>query len=287
VTSADGADWHEREYNPRLTVADAGDLISAWSARSDATRRAHPPLRDIRTGDHPREVLDLFRPDSPRGVVVYIHGGYRRSFSKSETAFVAEGFLGAGLSVALLNYPLCPEVALETLIESVRRSFAHLVRDVLTDAERTAVVVTGHSAGGYLTAALVATDWTARGLPAYPFHGAVPISGVFDLAPLVHTSMNEQIRLTPERARGLNLLAAPQQVLAPVVVAVGGAETPEFHRQSRALTEAWTSPRPTLLEVDGANHFTVLDALATPGTPLNAAVTAMADATLAGRAADR
>jgi acetyl esterase/lipase len=150
--------------------------------------------------------VDVFRASRPRGTLVFIHGGYFRSFSKTEFSFVADGFAGTGLSVALINYPLCPEVSLETLVDSVKRSFAHLLREVLTPAERARIVVAGHSAGGYLTAALVATDWTAHGLPVAPFHGAVPISGVFDLGPLVHTSMNEQIRRTrstsPVRRRG-------------------------------------------------------------------------------------
>ncbi len=264
--------WHEREYNPRTTVPDVADLVASWSRRSARTRAAHPPVEDIRTGEHPRDLVDVFRAPDARGAVVYIHGGYFRSFSKVETSFVAEGFLGQGLSVALMNYPLCPEVSLETLVESVRRSFARLVGEILTEAERARVAVTGHSAGGYLTAALVATDWTERGCPAAPFHRAVPVSGVFDLAPLLHTSMNADIRLTEDRAPGLNLLSRPQRVHVPVVAVVGGAESEEFRRQSRALAEAWDSPRPSVLEVEGANHFTVLDALATPGTPLNRAV---------------
>jgi arylformamidase len=268
--------WYEREYNPRIAMPEIADLLAQWPARSDRTRARHPPLADIRTGEHPREAVDLFRPPEPRGCVVFIHGGYFRSFSKRDTAFVAEGFLDSGLTVALINYPLCPEVPIEGLIESVRGSFGRLVSDVLTPAERAGVVVTGHSAGGYLTADLVATDWTARGVPARPFRGAVPISGVFDLAPLIHTSMNADIRITPECAPALDLTRAPQRVPVPIVAVVGEAESAEFHRQSEALAEAWSAPRPGLHEVPGANHVTVLDSLATPGTPLNLLVTDLA-----------
>ncbi|HUG62018.1 MAG TPA: alpha/beta hydrolase [Methylomirabilota bacterium] len=268
--------WFEREYNPRVTVTDTSALVAAWSERSAATRAARPFLADIRTGENPREVVDVFRADGARGAVVYIHGGYFRKFSKVETSFVADGFLDAGLTVVLMNYPLCPDVALEDLIESVRRSFGRIVAEILTPEERAAVVVTGHSAGGYLTAALIATDWTARGLPARPFHGAAPISGVFDLAPLLRTTMNGEIRLSADRAPALDLIGAPQRVHVPVVAAVGGAETAEFHRQSDDFAAAWTAPRPSVLRVPGANHFTVLDSLATPGASLNAAVVDMA-----------
>jgi arylformamidase len=217
----------------------------------------------------------VFRPERPRGTVVFIHGGYFRSFSKAEFSFVADGFVGTDLSVALINYPLCPEVSLETLIDSVQRSFARLLHDVLTPAERGRIVVTGHSAGGYLTGALVATDWTAHGLPAAPFHGAVPISGVFDLGPLVQTSMNEQIRLDAVRAHALDLTRAAPRVAVPVVAAVGAVESAEFRRQSAALAAAW--PGTSVLEVAGANHFTVLDALAAPGGVLQASVMGLID----------
>lgn len=272
----DVSDWHEREYNPRVTVAETAELIGAWPARAAATRAAHPPVADIRTGPDPRDLIDLFRPPAPRGAVVYIHGGYFRTFSKVETSFVADGFLGQGLSVALVNYPLCPEVSLEALIDSVRGTFARLWTEILTDDERAGLIVTGHSAGGYMTADLAATDWPARGLPETPFRGAVSLSGVFDLAPLLHTSMNREIRLTADRAPALDLFTARQRVAVPFLAAVGGAESAEFRRQSRRFADTWQAPPPVYMEVGGANHFTILDALSTPGSPLNAAVVALA-----------
>jgi arylformamidase len=264
------AAWHELQYNPRVTVANVGDLLAELPRRAALTRATRPFLADIKTGPHRREVLDLYRVKDAKGTLVFMHGGYWRAFSKLETSWVAEGFLDQGYSVALLNYPLCPEVTLAALIDSVKRSFAVLHKEVLTEAERAAIVVCGHSAGAYLAAAFVATDWTSHGLPAQPFHGAVPISGIFELAPLLQTSMNEAIRLDAASAAELTLTTARARLNVPITFVVGGDESDEFHRQSTAMAAAWAALDPTVVDIPLANHFSVLDGLARPGDRLNA-----------------
>lgn len=269
--------WHEREYNPRVTIADAAAIIAGWTPRAEATRRRHPPIADIPYGPHPRERWDLFRTEGARGTVVYIHGGYWRSLSKLETSWIADGFLGEGLSVALLNYPLCPEVPLARICAAAVAGFAHLWRAVLTEAERRRVVVVGHSAGGHLAALHVATDWTAHGLPADPIAGAVPISGVFALAPLLRTTINEALRLDEAEAARLGILGRPWRTRVPVTFVGGGDEPQEFHRQSDAMAAQWADLAPRRLDVVGTNHLTVLDGLAAPGSPLNRAVMEMVE----------
>jgi arylformamidase len=269
------AAWHEREYNPRTTVPDTGDLLAEWPRRAALTRAQRPFIADIRTGEHRREVLDLYRAGSAKGTFVFMHGGYWRAFSKLETSWVAEGFLDQGYSVALLNYPLCPEVTLAALIDSVKRSFVVLHKNVLNDAERGAIVVGGHSAGGYLAAAFVATDWTAHGLPPRPFHGAVPISGIFELAPLIPTSMNEAIRLDAASAASLSLTTAEPRTPVKMAFVVGGDESEEFHRQSETMACAWAALDPKVVDIASANHFTVIDGLARPGSELNGIVVGM------------
>ena len=269
-------DWAEREYNPRLLVPEAAEIYERWPARAAATRARHPPLA-FRYGEHPRETLDLFRAEAPRGTVVFIHGGYWRAFSKDEFSWVADGFLRQGLSVAILNYPLCPDVPLARIVEATRAAFAHLWRAVLSEAERARIVVTGHSAGGYLSALHLATAWEDRGLPADPIAGIVPISGVFSLAPLIHTTMNEAIRLDGATADALSLSGKPWRSRAAVTLVVGGAESTEFHRQSDDLASSWADLRPRRIDMPGRNHFDVIDGLAEPGSELNRAVLAMID----------
>jgi arylformamidase len=266
------AAWYERELNPRVTVSDVAGIIASWKARAEATRARRAFRADIAYGPHPRERLDFYPADNPKGTFIFIHGGYWRIFSQFETSWIADGFVDQGYSVALPTYPLCPEVTLADIVASIRRAFAHLWLTELSDGERGRVVVGGHSAGGHLTAVLLATDWTAYGLPAEPFAGAVPISGVFDLPPLLHTTINEQVRLTEDSARALSPVNWTPKCLVRTVLAVGARESDEFHRQSKALLAAWPQMPARLLDVDDANHFTVIDGLAVPGSVLNRAV---------------
>lgn len=271
------ADWCEREYNPRLLVPDALSIYGRWAPRAEATRRRHPPIADIRYGEHPREVMDLFRAPDARGTIMFIHGGYWRAFSKDDFSWVADGFLEQGLSVALLNYPLCPDVTLSRIVEAARRAFAHLYREVLSEDERRRIVVTGHSAGGYLSALYLATAWEDYGLPADPLAGVVPISGVFSLAPLIQTSMNDGIRLDLAAAGELSLYGKPWRSRAPVALFVGGDESAEFHRQSADLASGWAELGPRLVDVAGRNHFDVIDGLAEPASELNRTILDMID----------
>ena len=261
--------WHEQQYNPRVTVANAAAIIPAWRKRALATREKHPPLGDIKYGPHPRENLDLFRVRNAWGTVVYIHGGYWRMLSKLETSWIADGFLGQGLNVALINYPLCPDVSLAQIRQSCVRAFAWLWTHVLSETERQRIVVTGHSAGGHLAAHHLTVDWRQYNLPDNPFVGVLPVSGIFDVAPLIHTSMNSDIRLTQEAALHLNLMTASLRCHGKLVFAVGADEPPEFHRQSHDQAKAWASLQPRVLGLPDKNHFTVIDSLADPQGILN------------------
>ena len=265
-------DWAEREYNPRLAVPDAPAIYARWPDRAASMRAAHPPLADIRYGDHPREIVDLFRAENARGTVVFWHGGYWRAFSKDDFSWVAEAFLRAGLSVAVPSYPLCPDVPLARIVDSARACFAHLHGAVLTDRERGRIAVTGHSAGGYLTALHLATDWTAYGLPRDPLTAAVPISGVFRLAPLIATTMNDAIRLDEAGADALTLGEEPALSRSRFTLAVGADESAEFHRQSDRLAADWSGLGPTTLDIVGRNHFDVIDDLADPSSRLCRAI---------------
>jgi arylformamidase len=266
-------DRYEDEFHPHLSPE--LDASTEWPARAAASRAMRPHIANIRTGAHPRETLDLFRAAQPRGTVVFIHGGFWRVSSKDEMSWVAEGFLDDGYSVALLNYPLCPEVSLEVLTESVRQTFARLWAEVLSDAERAAIVISGHSAGGYLAASFAVVDWTSYGLPERPFNGVVAIAGIFELVPLIMTTENDTLRLTHERAARLSVTAAKPQVEVPVKLVVGGAETEEFHRQSHALSQAWPLLCSKVVVVQGANHYSVVGDLAQRGSELNSVVLTM------------
>ncbi|MEO9168347.1 MAG: alpha/beta hydrolase [Aestuariivirga sp.] len=270
------AAWYNNEYLPSLNVADTHDIFAGWKAHSLATQKRLKHVSDIPYGPHPREVMDFYPAENAHGCVVFIHGGYWLSFSKFETSFVADSFVGQGLSVALLNYPLCPEVKIGDIRASCAKAFVQLYSKVLNAAERRAVVVTGHSAGGYLAAAYLAEDWAARGLPENPIKGAVSLSGVFDVAPLIRTSLNHDLRLDEAQAKALNLISIAPRSKTKLTLAVGEKESHEFHRQSSDLAKSWASLKPQVLDVAKANHFTMVANLATKGEVLNKLAVEMA-----------
>jgi arylformamidase len=264
--------WYEYQYNPRLSVENVTGIIDSWRRRSIALRSSHSPMTDFKYGSHPRENLDLFRAPNARATLVFIHGGYWRMLSKLETSFIAEHFLERGISVALINYPLCPDVALSDIRDSVLRAFAYLWTRVLTADERHNIVVSGHSAGGHLAALHATEDWQSRGLPADPVKAIVALSGVFDVAPLIHTTINADLRLTENTAAKLNLLTAIPKTDCRMLLAVGDHEPEEFHSQAQHLAKAWGTLTSRCESIAGTNHFTVVDNFADPTSHLHQAV---------------
>ena len=251
----------ERQYLPSLSVANSKDIFALWIARANATQEKLKYVPDIPYGPHPREVMDFYPADKAKGCVIFIHGGYWSSFSKFETSWVADNFLTQGFSVALLNYPLCPDVKIADICGSCTKAFVQLHTKVLNVAERQAIVVTGHSAGGYLAANYLTVDWASLGLPSDPIKGVVALSGVFDVAPLMQTSLNTKLKLDQAQAKALNLITSTPRSTAALVLAVGERESSEFHRQSADLAKSWAILRPQVLELPQANHFTIVDDL--------------------------
>ncbi|MBK9083704.1 MAG: alpha/beta hydrolase [Rhizobiales bacterium] len=257
------ADFDDLEfhYNPRVATPEAAALIADWDARASIARALSPP-QTLRYGRGARETIDVFRPARPRGTLLFIHGGYWRALAKEQFSWLAPPWVEAGVTVALMEYPLCPAVSVAQIAQGCRRGLSRLV-EALTPAERR-IAVAGHSAGGYLAADLLTADWASPP----PLAGVLSISGVFDPAPLIATSINADIRLTPESARDLSLLAREPRLAAPLALAVGELEPEAFHRQSDALASRWHGLTPERLTVDATNHFTVLEPLVDPASQL-------------------
>lgn len=271
----------ERGYNNRAAVPDHAKWFVRWAELAAATKAQFPPQLDLRYGPNPKETLDLFVPaGKPRGTFVFIHGGYWRALDKSDHAFVAAPMLAQGIAVANVNYDLCPDVSIATIVDECRRAVAWVVREgARYGAAPDSVVVGGHSAGGHLAAMMAATDWSALGLPRAPLAGAVTLSGVHDLAPMPLFSFNADFRLDAAEARRLSPAFMRPGTPVPVLCAVGAAETSEFVRQTHLLWDAWPDNRPRgatgPLLIPGRHHFDVVVDFADPGSALTRATLAL------------
>jgi arylformamidase len=266
----------EREYNARAAIPDHPQIFARWAEQGAQVRRRRAGLIDMPYGDDDGERLDFFptvHRTSP--LLVFIHGGYWRSLDKSDFSWIAPPFLDAGVAVAFLNYGLAPRVAMEDIVRQQLKAIAWLhARAEELGFDRQRIVVGGHSAGGHLTAMLMAALWPAvdPALPADLVKGGLAISGLYDLEPLVPLPfINADLRLDAAAARRLSPVHLPAATLAPLVTAVGALESGEFKRQTQLMRAAWPRNARADIEAGGANHLTVCDVLADPGSALFAA----------------
>ena len=264
----------ERGYNNRAAVPDHPRWIARWGELSAAALASERAVRDLRYGPGPNQTLDLFLPRGiVRGIFVFIHGGYWRALDKAEHAFVAPPLTARGIAVAVVNYDLCPQVAIATIVDECATAIAWVVREGPRHGATPAkLAVGGHSAGGHLAAMMVARDWRGDGFPQSPVHGALSLSGVHDLRPLTRFSYNVDLKLDDAEAARLSPALMTPATEAPLVVAVGGDETGEFLRQADLMWAAWPAHRPRAmagpLVIPGKHHFDVVLDHADPSSAL-------------------
>jgi len=271
----------EREYLPvHWPGVDLQAALDEWVERGEAYHQKAEIETDIPYGDSDRQRLDILHPEKTNApVLVFIHGGYWRNkvLSKRCYGFCAEPIVNAGALVAMVEYDLCPEVTIDTIVAQVQKACAWLWRNVAEHGgDPTRLHISGHSAGGHLTAMMAATDWPALAddLPGDLVRSIVPISGLFELEPLRLSSLNSDFRLDAETAgRNSPLLLAPARQI-PVSVVVGSAESNEFRRQSRDFSEAWSGSASHMayIETPGHHHFSIIEAMTEPGNPLTATI---------------
>jgi arylformamidase len=279
-TAASNPAAMEREYNARAAIPDHPEIFARWAEQGAMTRRRRAGLIDMPYGDDPGERLDFF-PAMQRHapLLVFIHGGYWRSLDKFDFSWIAPPFLDAGIAVAFLNYGLAPRVPVDEIVRQQLRAIAWLharAEELGFDPRR--IVVGGHSAGAHLTAMMMAALWPALdpALPPDLVKGGVAISGIFDLEPLVPLPfINTDLRLDAAAARAVSPVHLPAASDARLVTAVGALESSEFKRQTQLIRGAWPRNAGDDIEVAGANHLTVCDTLADPGSPLVRAALAL------------
>lgn len=271
----------EANFNPRMAVPDFERHFAGWTEHSAAAKARLSGEYDLRYGEGPLQTYDLHRPAgaTSAALVVLVHGGYWRGLDKNTMTFAAEPFVRAGAVVVNLNYDLCPKVSLDVIVRQMQEALSHIaVKAAAWGADAAKLHVIGHSAGAHLAAMMVAAPWP-KDLPPQPQVASLGlVSGVYDLEPVLHISVNQDIRLDGAMAARNSVMRFPPKqgnhLRGPVLVAVGDDEPPGWQAQStefhQACRNAGTSGQ--MMRIGGANHFNILYPLADPAKPLGAAL---------------
>ncbi len=274
---------YEVEYDNRARVPEYEDIFARWAWEAENFRaeklKSGKAQLGLAYGETPRQAVDIFLPDQAGSgpLALFIHGGWWRSLDMSMFSQMARGLNAHGIAVAVAGYDLCPMVSIADIIEQMHRACGFLWQRF-----HQRIFVYGHSAGGHLTAAMVATDWHALypKAPADLVPAGYAISGVFDLAPLVGISINQDLKLDPTSARAASPLFWDVAGGRSLDAVVGALESSEFKRQSRLVTDDWRGRGVATRydEIAATNHFTVLDPLTDPSSAMVERAAALAHA---------
>jgi len=263
-------DWDDA-YANSAHVAGSDKLPALWAARAAAYRAGLTAFRpDIAYGAAERQRLDLILPDGePKGLVVFVHGGYWLRFDKSFWTDLAEGARHHGFAVALPSYTLAPAARISEITAEIAAAIAAAAAQVAGP-----IRLAGHSAGGHLVTRMLCDDSPLEPSVCDRIAATLSISGLHDLRPLLKTTMNATLGMTMEEATRESAAQHVPRGGSPVTTWVGGDERPEFIRQSELLANVWTGfDVPTRLVVEpGHNHFSVVDGLKDPSSQITASL---------------
>ncbi len=275
---------YEVEYNNRARVPEHPQIFERWvrdgaAYREEATKEGRAEL-GLKFGSSARQTVDIFKPrgaDTGK-LALFIHGGYWRSLEPSSFSQMARGMNAYGVTVAVSGYDLSPQVSIGQIVEQTQAACLYLWKRL---GKR--IMVSGHSAGGHLAACMVATDWKKldAGAPADLAPVGYAISGLYDLAPLLHLATNADFKLDAAGARQISPLFWPVAKARVLDAVVGGDESSEFLRHSRIIADGWREKGvETRYEaIPGMNHFTICDPLTDPNSAMTKRIVELAKRT--------
>ncbi|MEQ9640999.1 MAG: alpha/beta hydrolase [Alphaproteobacteria bacterium] len=266
-------DWREHDsesleshFNPRIALGQdvALALIASYTEKAEAARQVMTGLYNQRYGEAPKATMDVHpgKGDGPRPILFFVHGGFWRALDKSDHSFIAPAFVNAGVTVVNVNYDLCPEVTLDTIVEQIRAALAFTRRNAFDwggDPRR--VTIAGHSAGAQLVGMLLNAKWDEPIVAS-----AVALSGIYEPEVVLKLGVNEEIRLDADMAKRNDCIQQPPKVQIPLLVAAGGEEPEGWREQSRLYAKVAAEAGCTVTDIDvpEKNHFTLVDDFADP-----------------------
>lgn len=261
----------DKAYDQGAYAPNLAQIVKRYGTNSEAARKRLGEPRHLFYGPAPIERIEWFAtPKSNAPVQIFVHGGAWRSGLAKEYAFLAELFVASGAHFAAIDFSTVLEVDgnLVPMADQVRRAIRHLhgqAKNLGADAER--FYLSGHSSGAHLAGVALTTDWAkTHALPANVIKGGLCCSGLYDLKPVRLSARSRYVTFTDAMEEAMSPQRHLGRLNAPLILAYGTLETPEFQRQTRDFAAAVGAlGKPVeLLVGEGYNHFEILETLASP-----------------------
>jgi acetyl esterase/lipase len=261
----DTLDWRKMSQEERdlglnngVAVAGSTDIVAGWDRLSAEMRKRYPAHLDLRYGPRERNRIDFLKARDDGPTLLFIHGGYWQNRAKETFALFAEGPLAYGINVALIGYTLAPEATLDQIVAEIHAGIDFLAQQLpALGGDDKGIVVSGWSAGGHLTSMALAHPFVRAGMA---------ISGIYDLEPIRHSYLNEKLRLDEAMSHRNSPMMVAGGAMKPLSLVVGSAELPLLRKQTAdfAGRRAKYGLPVTYEEIAGADHFTIMNELASP-----------------------
>ncbi|MHA6686479.1 alpha/beta hydrolase [Mesorhizobium sp. A556] len=261
-------------YTNSANIAGGERWPAAWGQSAREFREgAKVPGKarlDLSYGDGQRNRFDLFLPnDEPRGLVVFVHGGYWLALDKGFWSHLAAGPVAQGYAVAVPSYTLCPAIRIAGITSEIGAAISAAAAMVAGP-----IMLTGHSAGGHLVSRMICANSPLTGDIRSRIRHVMSLSGLHDLRPLMGTGMNEELRIDEAEALAESPALLRPMENARVTCWAGGSERAEFLRQNALLANIWTglgAATNVVVEPD-RHHYNIMDGLTDPHHPLTRAL---------------
>jgi arylformamidase len=253
----------DAQYNIGASLPGWEKYLERYISDSASTRQALECQLDIQYGPTLDESVDVFpSPQANSPILVFIHGGYWRALSSKEFSFIADTFVKQGITVVVSNYSLCPKVSIAEITRQNRALLAWLSSNTHQyNGDPDKIFVSGHSAGGQLTAMMCSTNWSEEyGLAQDLIKGGIAISGLFDLQPFRYSYLQPTLMLSHELIMQQSPCFVIPETGPEMIMTVGEKESSEFHRQAQDYQLDWNNKGMKAEYRSEANqdHFSIL-----------------------------
>lgn len=266
----------DRSYDPRVSVPDARHSLERWRKASEAVRQHTPFLADIAYGKDPAMRLDIHPTHTPNApVLLLFHGSMWQMVGKDDFSFLTTGFTDAGICVVNVDHAHCSTVGLLGLRDQAQQAVLWVEQTIgYFGGDPARLFAAGHAFGGTLAVNLLDTDWRRFGRTRNLIKGACAVSGLYDLLPLLTSTLNDVLKMRASDAQTTSPLFSLPDRSPPLIVAVGGDEPDAMQHQQRNLVEA-RQQRQLPVQVIPLPHQSQIDtvqALGQASAPVNAAL---------------